>query len=753
MQARLSTVHINNGNVFLGLRLLQDFDAKLLPKLIVQVRGNNGVEEHGIRPSSLLVDSLDTPTMLVVATSYPPSAITITVRTMPEQAQGSCTVVFEEELSPKQLEWKNRYGSRLQKQQWHAIADINSLELLGWPYFRVVECWRDDNLWRFISTFPANSRRAQNDKLLRAFNFEGTEDFTVYCPNSVGNARDLPEYIHWSLETTNDKFLLATLLSDDANDETTLFFFPELLQALCAKHYANAYESDINAYEQWLNNHYPTEDELARQRSDTEASSVLFSIIVPLFHTPLDFFHKMLDSVIAQTYANWELVLVNASPSDTELCEHVRRAAEDEPRITVLELEGNLGITLNTAAGIEASHGDYVCFLDHDDFLEAHTLYEYARTIQNEASDVLYCDEDMFEHGRYCKPLIKPGFNIDLLRSKNYIIHFLCIRRSILNTMPKLGTEIDGAQDYHATLWAAEHARVISHIPSVLYHWRSHEASIATNADAKPYAEDAGLIALQLHLDRTCPGATAHHTDIANIYCVDYPGTAPLIALCGDSTVSELLNQQGVSTQVLSSFGTASLNKAVQDSSAEIIAFFPPGCRPIDETNLSSLATICLRNDVGALGGVVLNPNRRVLCAGYALPDANPLPLHQGLYYDDEGGYLFFPHCTQNIAALPLAGLVISRRAFLDAGGFDEHLEDNEASINLCQKLSDRGLLCVLDGRYHIGAQALEPASSECMPKTIVNKDNLYFSPNLDPTMPQLRLQGLDSYLGGQHKD
>ena len=106
----------------------------------------------------------------------------------------------------------------------------------------------------------------------------------------------------------------------------------------------------------------------------------MLSIIVPLYKTPLNFFRDMADSVIAQTYSNWELILVNSTPDYDGLSDLVSEYVTADSRIKVTDLEGNLGITENTNVGIKMAKGDYLCFFDHDDVsnriscLSMHTL-------------------------------------------------------------------------------------------------------------------------------------------------------------------------------------------------------------------------------------------------------------------------------------------------------------------------------------------------------------------------------------------
>lgn len=232
------------------------------------------------------------------------------------------------------------------------------------------------------------------------------------------------------------------------------------------------------------------------------ANGPLVSIVTPLFNTPIDYFGEMVNSVLSQKYENWELVLVNASPEN----ERLRQAVEalDDERIVVVELEENKGISENTVAGIKASAGDYIAFLDHDDVIEPDLLLEYAKAISNDPEvDLLYCDEDSITHDgrKRFNPSLKFDFNLDLLLTHNYVCHMLAISRRAYEQIVPYDSTVDGAQDYDLTLKVSRVAKGIVRIPKVLYHWRQHSGSTNGGSTAvKPYVVDASINVLSGYL-------------------------------------------------------------------------------------------------------------------------------------------------------------------------------------------------------------------------------------------------------------
>ena len=281
-------------------------------------------------------------------------------------------------------------------------------------------------------------------------------------------------------------------------------------------------------YSQWLEHVRPTQKALDAQCSDSGCLGVFFSIVVPLYFTPLDYLEDLVESVLLQTYDQFELILVNGSPQDAALASSLTIYQEMDERVKVVVLEENRGIAGNTAAGVAAAAGDHIVLLDHDDTIEPHALFEYAQAIQEapEAS-FYYCDEDMFQveeaedgsrHPHYEHPLFKPAFSLPLLSCKNYILHMLCFKRSSLEARGMPDASYDGAQDFKLIIDAIAEGGRPHHIPKVLYHWRISEGSTATNPDAKPYGKVAYRKCLGLIADHYWRSASLIPTEIDNLF-------------------------------------------------------------------------------------------------------------------------------------------------------------------------------------------------------------------------------------------
>lgn len=274
-----------------------------------------------------------------------------------------------------------------------------------------------------------------------------------------------------------------------------------------------------------------------------------FSIVVPAYETNEIFFAEMIDSVCRQTYANWQLVIADASKSD-KLKEKME--AYDDERICYVRLKENKGISENTNEALKHVDGDYIGLLDHDDLLHPDALAEVALLLQDHEYEMIYTDEDKVsgDGSVHFEPNFKPDFNFDLLLSNNYICHFTVLSRSLMESL-SFRPAFNGAQDYDLFLQAVyelelrrrdafefshkpEEAEAyipyergsleqkIGHVPKVLYHWRAHMASTSDNPESKRYAYEAGKRALENFLAKNNWDVEVDHTKHLGFYKVEY---------------------------------------------------------------------------------------------------------------------------------------------------------------------------------------------------------------------------------------
>ena len=297
--------------------------------------------------------------------------------------------------------------------------------------------------------------------------------------------------------------------------------------------------ADDAAYRRWFEQHRAKPGDLACQRVAAAAFAYrpLLSIVVPCYKTDRVYLRELLDSVLAQSYDNWELLLMDASP-EWDAVANLAAAAHDE-RVRRIELPGNGGIVVNTNAGIQQATGDYIAFLDHDDILEPDALFRYVAALNKGAKDerpqVLFCDEDMFQKtGEWGQPVFKTQLNVDLLYSHNCVTHFLMVEKALIDRIGMSPEDVAGAQDYDLTLRCLAAGARFEHVAHVLYHWRVHPGSTADgSADSKPYAIEAGRLALQRHFNDLGICGTVEETEMPFVYRMRYalPEPAPLVSI------------------------------------------------------------------------------------------------------------------------------------------------------------------------------------------------------------------------------
>lgn len=239
-----------------------------------------------------------------------------------------------------------------------------------------------------------------------------------------------------------------------------------------------------------------TQAEYEARQNTVFPKDIKFSILVPLYNTPEPFLREMIASVQEQTYANWELCLADGSDAaHTDVGQICQELAARDSRIRYRKLEQNLGISGNTNACIDLSSGDYIALFDHDDLLHPFALDEVMHAICERGADFIYTDECVFESPDRRKVTTihcKPDYSLDALRANNYICHFSVFSRSLLEQAGPFRSRYDGSQDHDIILRLTSCAKQVVHIPKILYLWRSHPQSVASDISAKTYTITAG---------------------------------------------------------------------------------------------------------------------------------------------------------------------------------------------------------------------------------------------------------------------
>lgn len=496
-------------------------------------------------------------------------------------------------------------------------------------------------------------------------------------------------------------------------------------------------------YDTWLRIMRVSRQELFEQRKTKFSYAPKFSVVVPLYHTPAKFLKDLVRSMMYQSYANWELCLVNASPEDVHLASLLENWAMRDKRIRVIRLEKNLGIAQNTNAGIAASTGEFIAFLDHDDFLEPDALFCYADALNKDKTiDVFYSDEDKTDEyaAHYFYPHFKSDFNIDLLHANNYMCHFLAVRKSLVDTVGGLNEKFDGAQDYDFVLRLTENTKKIYHCPRILYHWRCSNQSTAANQGNKMYAIHAGKAALNAHYKRIGWNARAQegavdgwyqtkftlkeeplvsilipnkdHTDDLDV-CLnsfferaDYQNYEFIIiennsVLPETFAYYEKIEKEHDNVKVVyweAGFNYSAINNfGFKFAKGDYIMLLNNDVELITPDIFQSMLGFCMRPEVGIVGAKLLYNDHTVQHAG-VLVGAGGLADHvfKGIHEDDPG-YMGRAISSQDVSAVTAACLLVKRSVYEEVGGLEDEFQVAFNDVDFCLKVRKAGYLIVYD--------------------------------------------------------
>ena len=508
-----------------------------------------------------------------------------------------------------------------------------------------------------------------------------------------------------------------------------------------SKHKLQGIDNDYD-YGEWWDLTKPAEEELEAQKGETFPLMPKFSIVIPVYKTPEKYLREMIDSVRKQTYKNWELCIADGSPAGQSVERVLRKYAKEDERIQYEVLGENRGISGNTNAAMEMASGDFIVLADHDDIMAPNALYECVRTVnENPGCDVIYTDEDKLDMdgGSLFDPHFKPDFNIDLLRSVNYICHLFVVNHDLVDAVGGFRHEFDGAQDYDFIFRCTEAARKIYHIPKVLYHWRCHQDSTASNPESKLYAFTAGSRAIMAHYERM--GIRAEKVEKGVDYGIYHTkfviGGNPLVSVIIpnkdhtqdlDNCIRPMLTRgtyQNLEFVVVENNSTdtktfeyyekiqkefpnvhvvrwekefnysAINNFGVTFAKGEYLLFMNNDIVQIADDFVEEMLGFCQREDVGITGARLLYEDDTIQHAGVVvgfggIAGHTFIGLHKA-----ENSYFHRAMCAQDYSAVTAACMMSKKSVFEQAGGFSEELAVAFNDIDYCMKVRKLGKLVV----------------------------------------------------------
>lgn len=484
-----------------------------------------------------------------------------------------------------------------------------------------------------------------------------------------------------------------------------------------------------------------TAEEREKQEKTRFQKGILFSILVPLYNTPLPFLEAMIASVQAQTYGNWELCLADGSDdAHADVGRVCREKAAQDKRILYRKLERNEGISGNTNHCIGMAGGDYLALFDHDDILHPSALFEVMNVLCRQDADLVYTDENTFHKtpADAYLPHFKPDFAPDTLRGNNYICHFTVFRKELLE---KAGggfrSAFDGSQDYDLVLRLTEQAETIVHIPKILYYWRAHRDSVAESVGAKPYVVDAAKRAIGEHLARVGLRGEVLETEIPSIYRIRYEIQGePLVSIlvpnkdhredlkrCIDSIREkstwkhwEIVIIENNSTEEETfryyeelekderirvvryegSFNYSAVNNlGARESRGAYLLLLNNDTEVISPDWIQEMLMFAQREDVGAVGAKLYYPDGTIQHAGIGLGLLHLAGHFFRGFPAGRPGYMARLCYAQDLTAVTAACMMVPRKVYAAVGGLDESFSVVFNDVDLCLKIRESGKLVV----------------------------------------------------------
>lgn len=380
------------------------------------------------------------------------------------------------------------------------------------------------------------------------------------------------------------------------------------------------------------------------------------------------------------------------------------------------------------------SSGNYIALFDHDDVLHPSVLYEYMKVICEKGADYIYCDEATFKGNSTIDDMItlhfKPDYAPDNLCANNYICHFSAFARRLLDGTELFRTEFDGSQDHDMILRLTARAKCVVHVPKLLYYWRSHAGSVASDISAKSYAIEAAKGAVAAHL--TAQGfknfeitstkafetifqikyeilgnpkisiviANKDHAEdltrcISSILERSTYDNYEIIIVENNSVSEEIFSyykkiQENPAIRVITYEGEFNYSKinnlGVSQAAGEYVLLLNNDTSVITPDWLEELLMYAQRKDVGAVGAKLYYEDRTIQHAGVVLGlGAHRTAGHSHYRVDHRNlGYMGRLCYAQNVMAVTGACLMMRKSLYEELGGLDEGFAVALNDVDLC---------------------------------------------------------------------
>lgn len=473
-------------------------------------------------------------------------------------------------------------------------------------------------------------------------------------------------------------------------------------------------------------------------------SDIKFSVVMPVYNVEIKWLEKAIDSVKRQNYTNWELCIADDCSTKPEVKAYLSKIQDERIKIKFLEKNGGISVSSNAAAALAT--GDYIVLMDNDDEITYDALYEFLRAAKEKNADVIYSDQNIIDvNGVGREPLHKPDWSPDLFRSQMYLGHLVGFRRSLFQEVGGFRTEFNGSQDYDLLLRITEKTSKIEHVSKVLYGWRDIPTSTATNPGSKPYAQTAGLNAIQEHLDRTLGKGTAVASETQDLFVYDVrynvekkPFVSVIIPtkdhvdLLGNVIKSifekttydknnyeiiilnnnseekatfqyfDEIQKEHSNVRVVEAsyqFNWSALNNhGIREAKGDVFIFMNNDMEIISADWMERLTEKAVQPGVGVVGGLLLYEDNTIQHAGVVVGICGYADhIYKGCNPVHYGSPFVSPMVTRNVMAVTGALMAISRNTIEFMGDFDDEFIICGSDVEICIRAYDRGLRNIYD--------------------------------------------------------
>ena len=480
-----------------------------------------------------------------------------------------------------------------------------------------------------------------------------------------------------------------------------------------------------------------------RPQGEGDAGTRL-SIVMPVFDPDPSWLDEAIASVVGQDANAWELICVDDGSTRAGVRDVLSRWGEADPRIRVITSASNIGIAAATNLGLAQATGDWVTFLDHDDRLEPEAVRRILAATPGEP-ELIYTDEavtrDSISAVRGFSN--RPAFSHDFYLSHPYFVHLTVVRRDIAIAVGGLDERLKISADVDFILRVLERARTVSHLPAVLYRWRTHAASQGHQAMAS--VTQTTCDAIVRHLNRLGQSdVRVSGGPVFNTYRIDRPSPVvrtlaiiptrdrvDLLAQCLESlartvpdgqldiVVIDHESRQDQTREYLASldahvrilryegpFNFSRMNnEAVRrfGGGYDHLLFLNNDIEAHEQGWFERLGALCARPDVGVAGATLLYPDRRIQHAGVVIGLGGFAEhVYKFAPYELRGARNPGPGCAlvsvRDVSAVTAACMMMRRDVFEQVGGFDEALAIGFNDTDICLRTSELGLRTLNDG-------------------------------------------------------